>query len=284
MFGRSKQCTKTRGGRAKELRRDVLPRRLVGGRREGEDLDVAERLAGAGERAVFGAEIVPPLRHAMRLVDGEPADAGVAQARGQAPRPRAAPARRRAGGARSRAASRQVSRASSSPVAELSVAAATPKPRICRTWSRISAISGETTTVSAAVDDRRQLVAHRLAAAGRHDGEHVLAGEHRGDDLGLAGAEIVVAEDRSSAARAAASLSANAVVRARRQVDDARASEPVVEARTSLAGVDADLDHDGEAGEPHARARRTRARVREDSPRLGPGRQAMSGRPTRTGR
>jgi hypothetical protein len=46
-----------------------------------------------------------------------------------------------------------------------------------------------------AIDDRRQLVAHRLAGAGRHDGEHVLAGEHGGDDLGLAGAEVVIAED-----------------------------------------------------------------------------------------
>ena len=64
--------------------RDVLARRLVGGRREGKGLDVAERPAGAPDRAVLGAEIVPPLRHAMRLVDGEPPDAGVAQARRQA--------------------------------------------------------------------------------------------------------------------------------------------------------------------------------------------------------
>ena len=46
-----------------------------------------------------------------------------------------------------------------------------------------------------AVEHRGQLVAERLAAAGRHDGEDVLAGEHRRDDLRLAGAETVVAED-----------------------------------------------------------------------------------------
>ena len=47
-----------------------------------------------------------------------------------------------------------------------------------------------------AVEDRRQLVADRLAAAGRHDREDVLAGEDPVDDLALAGPEIVVAEHR----------------------------------------------------------------------------------------
>ena len=37
---------------------------------------------------------------------------------------------------------------------------------------------------------RRQLIAQRLAAPGRHDGKHVAAGEDRLDDLGLAGAEV----------------------------------------------------------------------------------------------
>ena len=47
-----------------------------------------------------------------------------------------------------------------------------------------------------AVDQGRELVAHGLAAAGRHDREHVLSGQDGGDDLGLAGPEIVVAEHR----------------------------------------------------------------------------------------
>ncbi len=46
-----------------------------------------------------------------------------------------------------------------------------------------------------AVDDRRKLVAERLAASGRHHREDILAGKHGGDDLGLAGTEGVVAED-----------------------------------------------------------------------------------------
>ena len=42
---------------------------------------------------------------------------------------------------------------------------------------------------------RRELVAERLAAAGRHDGEDVAAGFDGGDDLLLAGAEVGEAED-----------------------------------------------------------------------------------------
>jgi hypothetical protein len=46
----------------------------------------------------------------------------------------------------------------------------------------------------AGADERRDLVAQRLAAAGRHQGEGVIAGDDRGDDVGLVGAEIAVAE------------------------------------------------------------------------------------------
>jgi hypothetical protein len=40
----------------------------------------------------------------------------------------------------------------------------------------------------------RELIAQRLAAAGGHDGEHVLAREDRLDDVGLAGAERLETE------------------------------------------------------------------------------------------
>ena len=40
-------------------------------------------LADAGERPVFGAEVVAPLRDAMGLVDGEPADAGAPEPLGE---------------------------------------------------------------------------------------------------------------------------------------------------------------------------------------------------------
>ena len=42
----------------------------------------------------------------------------------------------------------------------------------------------------AAARQRRQLVAQRLAGAGRHHRQHVLAGERGGEDFFLAGAEV----------------------------------------------------------------------------------------------
>ena len=53
----------------------------------------------------------------------------------------------------------------------------------------------------AGAGQRRELVAERLAAAGRHDREDVAAGLDRGDDLLLAGAEVGEAEDPAEQAR-----------------------------------------------------------------------------------
>ena len=72
-----------RGGLAKSCAATSAPRGAVGGRGEGDDGHAAERLAGAGEQAVFGAEVVAPLRDAVGLVDGEAADAGAPEARGE---------------------------------------------------------------------------------------------------------------------------------------------------------------------------------------------------------
>ena len=47
----------------------------------------------------------------------------------------------------------------------------------------------------AAADDRRKLEAERLAAARRHDREHVLARERRGEDVLLSGTKVREAED-----------------------------------------------------------------------------------------
>jgi hypothetical protein len=44
---------------------------------------------------------------------------------------------------------------------------------------------------------RGQLIAQRFPAAGRHDGQHVAAREHRVDDLALAGAEGLEPEGRA---------------------------------------------------------------------------------------
>ena len=74
-------------------------------------------------------------------------------------------------------------------------------PRECRSrsalriWSCISAISGEIDQRRAFAGKRRQLIAKRLARAGRHHRERVLARQHAVDHLFLHAAEMVEAED-----------------------------------------------------------------------------------------
>ncbi len=202
MFGRSKQCRKTRGRPSNSALDDVLARRRVGGRREGERLDVAERRARAARsRGIRGGNRAPIAR---RNAPRRWRAAVTPASRSRAAKPSAGS---RSGETKSRRSSlRRRSRQASS--------------RLVLAGRRVEGRGGDAEAAhllhlvahqrdqrrdddgERAVDDRRQLVAHRLAAAGRHDGEHVLAGEHGGDDLGLAGAEIVVAEDRIRAPRA----------------------------------------------------------------------------------
>ena len=65
----------------------------------------------------------------------------------------------------------------------------TPNSCSCRTWSAISEISGETTTVRPFNITGRKLKAEALPGARRHDAYHVVAGEHVIDDLPLMRAE-----------------------------------------------------------------------------------------------
>ena len=63
------------------------------------------------------------------------------------------------------------------------------------TWSCISAISGETTTAQPVAQQRGNLEAQRLAAAGGHQHQRVAARRDGVDDGGLLAAERGVAED-----------------------------------------------------------------------------------------
>ena len=94
---------------------------------------------------VLRAEIVPPLRDAMRLVDREQRDARRARAGRGSAASAAAPARHRADRARPRAGAARPRTLPRSDSVEFSTAALTPASRSAATWSRISAISGETT-------------------------------------------------------------------------------------------------------------------------------------------
>ena len=90
-----------------------------------------------------------------------------------------------------RSIARSTSGVSSQSSVELRKAASTPASCSAPTWSCISAISGDTTTVTplpgALARDRRDLVAQRLAAAGGHQHQRVAAADHVVDDRRPAG-------------------------------------------------------------------------------------------------
>ena len=63
-----------------------------------------------------------------------------------------------------------------------------------RTWSCIRAIKGETTMQTPGRSSGRELKAQRLAAARRHDREHVAAAQNVAHDRFLSGTEGIEAE------------------------------------------------------------------------------------------
>ena len=71
MFGRSKLAMKRRGVFERQFRNDVLARALVRRRRQRDARHVRKTLRENLELAVFGPEVVTPLRDAVRLVDRE---------------------------------------------------------------------------------------------------------------------------------------------------------------------------------------------------------------------
>ena len=172
---------------------DVLPGDGVRRRREGAEPGLGEAARQFGEAAVIGPEIVAPLRDAVRFVDGE--------------------ARRRKAGEAvqhillHQPLRRNVEQAQAA-VAQLPVGfrgLGARRRRIER--ARRHAVQAQRGDLVAHERDqrrdddgqavarqRRNLVAQRLAGAGRHDGEHILALHQRRDDLRLAGPETGEAE------------------------------------------------------------------------------------------
>ena len=130
-----------------QFRGDLRTGRSVRRRRDGDGLKAAERLGDLAQPQIFGPEIVAPLRDAMSLVDGETIDRGVPQVGDERRRAAASRARCRGGAASAREVRCAIRRRSSTSVEELRLAASTPSSRNCATWSRISAISGDTTSV-----------------------------------------------------------------------------------------------------------------------------------------
>ncbi len=149
--------SKVRFGRSKPERIDTQSRRpsraAISSATRGVAVAVAAITARAAERGdrvvqaqVVGAEVVPPLGHAVRLVDDEQrhAPARERRAEGAARRSaRAPPARAASRPPRSRAAPARCGRPA---IPDASIVARTPASRSRRHWSAISAISGLTTT------------------------------------------------------------------------------------------------------------------------------------------
>ena len=140
-----------RAGRASRSGRRSRRHRLGRRRRAGHHRRPAEPLGDLRQAQVVGPEVVPPLRDAVRLVDGEQVDAALRQGVEEDASSRSAPAssrrsapRRRAPGRGRRAPPRRSSPRRSSPPG-----ARPPVSR--RHWSFISAISGLTTIVRSSV-------------------------------------------------------------------------------------------------------------------------------------
>ena len=74
MFGRSKLATNCRAPVEVQPGRDLGVRRLGGGRGQRDAGHRRPALVQRGQREVVGPEVVPPLGHAVRLVDGEQRD------------------------------------------------------------------------------------------------------------------------------------------------------------------------------------------------------------------
>ena len=200
MFGRSNPATTTRGSREPEQRDDVVPhlrRRGRGerghGRPPGQAVTPPAGSGGVLEAAVVRPEVVAPLRHAVRFVDDEPRDRHVAQGADEVRR-----------GEALRRDVQQPARRPHAPSVDLAACV--------RRQHRVERRGPETATVQLVhlilhqrderrhderrpgQQQRRQLKAERLAGAGRHHRQQIVAVENSLDELLLSVAESAVAE------------------------------------------------------------------------------------------
>ena len=195
MFGRSKLATKLRRAVKPEPLDDLLARQLVGGRGQRDARHVGKALGDHRQADIFRAEIVPPLRYAMRLVDGEQRDIGPAE-QGEAAR-RQQPLGRDI---------EQVEIAGEQPPLDLGgflerqrgiehrrVDAGFEQGRDLVVHQRDQRRHDDAAAVA---QQRRELIAQRLAAAGRHQHQAIAAVGDMADDLLLRAAEGREAEHR----------------------------------------------------------------------------------------
>ena len=176
-LGRSKLPTRTSGSRRLELLDDVLAHPLASRSRcRRGRWPCGKRSFSSAELAVLRAEVVAPVADAVGLVDGEGADVEPLQQAPGTAASAAAPARRRAGGSRPATISRFGRRARSS----VGDAAVQRRGGIAALAQAVDLVLHQRDQrrdddVGALAPRRRDLVAQRLAAAGRQHDQRVAA-------------------------------------------------------------------------------------------------------------
>ena len=181
--------------RRKQPLDDVGSCRAVRGRREGDRLRAAQCIYRPANLAILGPEIMAPFGHAMGFVDRDPPDAASFQ-RGRQPVHREALGRNEQ---------------------EPQFARTDQPPCVVRFFSGVVGIQCRRGDAHSphllglvahqrderrnhqrqpALEQRRQLIAHALAAAGRHHRKNGPAIQNGADHLRLSGTEVIISEDR----------------------------------------------------------------------------------------
>ena len=169
---------------------DVVANVGRGGRGQGDGRGRTHLLAHFAQAHVFRAEVVSPEAEAVGFVDHQQVRTKLRQ--------QALERRRRKALRREIEQSGEILpellpvRATARPTTASCSAAARERPASCNcwTWSAMSEISGETTTVRPFSSNGRKLEAEAFARAGRHDADDVVAREHVLDDLALMRTEL----------------------------------------------------------------------------------------------
>ncbi len=169
-------------GPDEQLAGDLVAGRRVRCGRHGDCLEGAQRLHNLAQAQIFGAEIVPPLRYAMGFVDGEAADRKALEVgdhvvtqqpfRGDIKK-----------------AQRCLSEAARDPAALVRFGRGIEGRGLDSELAKLRHLVAHQRDQrrddqrQAFPDNRRELEEERLAAAGRHHCEHVVAVENRRQDL-----------------------------------------------------------------------------------------------------
>jgi hypothetical protein len=177
-----------------QLLGDFSPRRLIRGRGHRDHLDARERFRDLAQAQIFRAEIVTPLRDAMRLVDGQKIDFSLPQGADRV-------VAQQPFGRDVEKSERSLVEAARHSPAFVWIGGGIEARRLDPGLAQLGDLVAHERNQrrdhqsEAAADDARKLEEKRLAAARRHDREHVLAGERGGEDVLLSRTKVREAED-----------------------------------------------------------------------------------------